>query len=356
MSTEAEIEKIEEEIKKTPYHKGTQAHIGRLKARLAKLREAKEKSSGKSYGPGFSVKKTGDATVLLVGFPSVGKSTLINAITNAESKTGAYDFTTLDVIPGMLEYRGAKIQILDIPGMISGAASGKGRGRQVLSVVRNADLIVIILDDMKQLEPIRKELYAAGFRLDEHPPDMRIVKKETGGVFVNFGMKKPKLEKAAVISVIGEFKIHNAEVLIRENVNMDQLIDFLAGNRIYIPSVTVFNKVDRMDEASVRSIGKNIIKISASWGQNLEAFREAIWDKLKLARIYMKRIGKDPDMKEPMIMKKGCTIAVIGEKILKSHYRYFKFARIWGSSARFEGQKVGAEHVLVDGDIVELHA
>ena len=88
---ESEIENIIEEIKKTPYHKATQAHIGRLKARLARLRSDKEKSGGGGKGSGFGVRKSGDATVILVGFPSVGKSTLINRLTNVESKTGAYD-------------------------------------------------------------------------------------------------------------------------------------------------------------------------------------------------------------------------------------------------------------------------
>ena len=178
MSIEEEIRRIEEEIARTPYNKATQKHIGMLKAKLAKLRESqnlerKKKSSG---GTGYAVRKSGDATVLLVGFPSVGKSTLLNRLTNAESRVGHYDFTTLDVIPGMMEYNGAKIQILDVPGIVEGASSGRGRGKEILSVVRNADLIVMLVDarEPEQIEKIRKELYLGGFRLDKKPPDVRI--------------------------------------------------------------------------------------------------------------------------------------------------------------------------------------
>jgi ribosome-interacting GTPase 1 len=354
MTREEEIQDIEEELKKTKYNKHTQAHIGKLKAKLATLREEVAKGSGASYGPGFNVKKTGDATVLLVGFPSVGKSTLLNRLTNAESKIAHYDFTTLDVIPGMMEYKGALIQILDIPGLIADAAKGAGKGRQVLSAVRNADLIIFLLDDMDQLEPMQRELYNGGFRLDQSPPDVKIVKKDTGGLQINIAVKKPILSKATVKQVLGEFKLHNADVLIRQNINEEQLIDALMKNRAYVPSLIVLNKIDKILDFS-RATG-DVLKISAQKGDNLDGLREAIWKKLDLIRLYMKRIGHEPDMEEPLIMKDGCTVMDAAKKILRGQEKYFKHARIWGPSARFPEQKVGPGHKLKDKDVVELHA
>ncbi|UCD03470.1 MAG: GTP-binding protein [Candidatus Aenigmatarchaeota archaeon] len=354
MTRQEEIKKIEEELEKTKYNKHTQGHIGMLKAKLAKLRAEVEKGSGTSYGPGFSVKKSGDATVLLVGFPSVGKSTLLNRLTNADSKTGHYDFTTLDVIPGMMVYKGAKIQILDIPGLIADAAKGTGKGKRVLSALRSADLIIFLLDDVYQLEPMRKELYNGGFRLDRQPPDVKIVKKDTGGLKINIAVRKPILSKASVKRVLGEFRIHNADVLIRENIDEEQLIDSLMKNRAYVPSLVVLNKIDIMLDFS--RVTKDIVKVSAERDENLDDLREAIWKKLGLIRLYMKRIGHDPDMKEPLIMKDGCTVMGVAKKILRGQEKYFKHARIWGPSARFPEQKVGPYHKLRDKDIVELHA
>lgn len=354
MTREEDIQDIEEELKKTKYNKHTQAHIGKLKAKLATLRDEVAKGSGASYGPGFNVKKSGDATALLVGHPSVGKSTLLNKLTNAESKVGHYDFTTLNVVPGMLEYNGALIQILDVPGLIAGAARGSGKGRQVLSVVRSADVVIFVLDDIDQLGPMRKELYNAGFRLDKHSPDVKIARKKAGGLEINLAVKKPKLTRETVMNVLGEFKIHNADVLIRENINEEQLIDTVMKNRIYVPSMVVLNKIDKIMDFS--RVTRDIVKISADRDENFDELKEAIWKKLSLIRLYMKKVGKEPDMEEPLIMKAGCTVMDVAKKILRGQEKYLKHARIWGPSARFPEQKVGPLHKLKDKDIVELHA
>jgi len=251
MDIQAEIKRIEEEIRKTPYNKATQFHIGKLKAKLAKLRSDLQKKVAKKAGLGYGIRKAGDATILLVGFPSVGKSTLLNRITRADSKVGDYDFTTIDVIPGVLEYRGAKIQILDIPGVVEGVSAGKGRGKEILSVVRNADLVLIMIDAsdtkaMKQLDVIEDELHKAGFRLNQKPPDVIVQKKNSGGISIGSAVKLTKVSKKDVKSILQEFKISNAEVTIREDISQDQLIDSVMKNRVYVPSIVVANKIDRL--------------------------------------------------------------------------------------------------------------
>ena len=127
MGIPEKIKAIQDEMARTQINKATEHHIGLLKAKIAKLKKEQEtnqvkKSSKKSDG--FDVKRSGDATVVFIGLPSVGKSTLLNKLTSSKSAVGAFQFTTLTVVPGVLEHRGAKIQMLDLPGIIKGASTG----------------------------------------------------------------------------------------------------------------------------------------------------------------------------------------------------------------------------------------
>ena len=110
----------------------TPRKLARLRAQLLEPGPG----AGGAGGAGFDVSKSGDARIALVGFPSVGKSTFLSKVTKTKSEVAAYSFTTLTAIPGVLEYGGAEIQVLDLPGIIEGAAEGKGRGRQVISAAK----------------------------------------------------------------------------------------------------------------------------------------------------------------------------------------------------------------------------
>lgn len=145
------ISEIEKEIARTQKNKATEYHLGLLKAKLAKYRAQllEPSKSASSKGEGFDVMKSGDARVALIGFPSVGKSTFLSLMTSTASEAASYEFTTLTCIPGVIEYKGANIQLLDLPGIIEGAAQGKGRGRQVIAVARTADVVIMMLDATK---------------------------------------------------------------------------------------------------------------------------------------------------------------------------------------------------------------
>ncbi|MCL5115512.1 MAG: 50S ribosome-binding GTPase, partial [Candidatus Marsarchaeota archaeon] len=138
---DSRLEELNEEYSKTKYNKATNLHLGILRAKIAKVKREIVTAKKRRHGKGFFVKKTGDATVALAGFPSTGKSSLINVMSNTKSKTAQYAFTTLTIVPGVMLYRDAHIQIFDMPGIIEGAHLGVGGGREVISAMRTADQI-----------------------------------------------------------------------------------------------------------------------------------------------------------------------------------------------------------------------
>ncbi len=360
---EDQIREIEEELKRTKYNKATEHHVGRLKAKLARLkRDQLERTMSRSGGgTGFDVKKSGDASVALIGLPSVGKSTLLNQLTNRSTKTAHYAFTTLDAIPGIMEHKGARIQIIDLPGIISGASKGKGRGREVLSVARSSDLILIVLDifDWKShLELIMQELFHVGIRLNSSPPDIVIKKTERGGIAISTLKPLTKTSEKTIQEVMREYKIINADVTIRGDPSIEEVIDVLEGNRVYIKALIVVNKMDLVP-ANILSeltdgIPEDALLISAETGKNIDLLRDMITEKLELIRIYLKPQGGEPDYEEPLIMIKNSTVGDVCDKIHKSFRSRFRYARVWGKSAKHPGQVVHLDHVLEDEDVLTL--
>jgi small GTP-binding protein len=359
---EEQIKSIEEEIQRTPYNKATQHHIGKLKAKVARLKDEQETRRLKSGGggPSYAVKKSGNATVGLVGFPSVGKSTLLNHITDAESAVAAYDFTTLDVIPGLLEHRGAKIQILDMPGLIRGASRGRGRGKEVLSVARACDLILLMIDVFEtHVDVLVDELRMAGIRLNERPADVTFTKANRGGLTVNPTVKLTKLDTEIIADICREWGYLNGTVVVRQDITEDQLIDVLAGNRVYVRALVVVNKIDLVSSDYVKALqgklpGWKLVAISAEKAVGLTRLKDEIYETLRFMRIFLKPQGKDADMADPLIVKADSDVGMVCDAIHRDWRKRFRYANVWGPSAQFPGQKVGLDHPLKDSDILTV--
>src|SRR6266480_2788343 len=347
MGLPEKIKQIEQEMSKTQINKHTEHHIGLLKAKLARLRAELESSTSKGGGPAFEIKKGGDATIVLIGLPSVGKSTILNRLTNAKSKVAAYAFTTLTVVPGILRYNGADIQILDLPGIISGASSGRGRGRRVLSVARNADLVLLVLDVFQpgQVELLKHELHEMGIRINQKPPDVVITRSNKGGLALTTSVKLTKLSPATVKGIVQEYGVSNGGILMRDDITDDQLIDVLTGNRVYARALVVLNKVDLVNEQYLAAAKK---------GLNMDLLTERIWETLDFIRIYLKRPDGEPDFEKPLILPAGSTLRDVCKKIHPRFSEGAKYALVSGPSVKYSGQRVGLDHMPVDKDIVTI--
>jgi len=345
-----QIKRVEKELRDLPHHKGTDHHIGRLRAKLSVLKEKLERPSPKGGGgSGYAVKKQGDATIVLIGPPSAGKSTLINKLSNAQSKVAPYAFTTLTVIPGMMEYKNARLQILDVPGLIEGAGGGKGRGKEVLGVARNSDLI-IFLSDPKRLDFFKKlvkELESVGIRINKTKPLVLINKKINGGLIVHSNIKQD-IDKETIKEVAEEFGIKNAEITINQKLSMDELIDSFSKNRVYIKAIYVVNKSDTLKEIDNKNLDSRILRISAEKGIGLDKLKEKIWEKLEFVTIYLETRDK------PMVIKNDFTLSKVAEKIGAHFSENVRSAKIWGAGAKFDGQEVSLNTKVQEGMIIKF--
>jgi len=363
MSILQKIADIESEMARTQKNKATSAHLGLLKAKLAKLRREiiePKSGGGGGKGEGFDVARTGDARIGFVGFPSVGKSTLLSNLAGVYSEVAAYEFTTLTTVPGVIRYKGAKIQLLDLPGIIEGAKDGKGRGKQVIAVARTCHLIFICLDVLKPLGHkaiLEHELEGFGIRLNKKPPNIMFKQKEKGGLNLNCQVEQSELDKELVQQILKEYKIHNADITLNDDATTDELIDVIEGNRVYIPAIYVLNKIDQISIEELDVIYKipHCVPISAHHKWNFDDLLETMWNYLSLTRIYTKPKGQLPDYSEPVILRgDNKTIEGFVNKIHRTLMQDFKHALVWGSSVKYNPQRVGKDHALADEDVVQV--
>lgn len=292
----------------------------------------------------------------------MGKSTLLTTLTGTRSEAAAYEFTTLTCIPGTMKYKGARIQVLDLPGIIEGAAEGKGRGRQVISTARTCNMILVVLDAAKPLthkKIIEQELFSFGIRINQKPPNVKIIKKENGGVGYQSSVLQTQGMNIDVARVVlKEYRISCAEIILREDITVDQFIDVIEGNRSYVPVLYVFNKIDSLtiEELDILDQMPNYVPISSQHGWNIEELLEEVWNRCNMLRIYTKPRGQIPDYDEPVILhsERNPTVEEFCNRLHKSIMTQFAHAVVWGKSAKHQPQRCGKDHVLQDEDIVQI--
>ncbi|KAK7827393.1 hypothetical protein U0070_026599 [Myodes glareolus] len=356
------ISEIEKEIARTQKNKATEYHLGLLKAKLAKYRAQllEPSKSASSKGEGFDVMKSGDARVALIGFPSVGKSTFLSLMTSTASEAASYEFTTLTCIPGVIEYKGANIQLLDLPGIIEGAAQGRGRGRQVIAVARTADVVVMMLDATKgdvQRSLLEKELESVGIRLNKHKPNIYFKPKKGGGISFNSTVTLTQCSEKLVQLILHEYsilgscysEIFNAEVLFREDCSPDEFIDVIVGNRVYMPCLYVSGVAA---QAALMMAGPHWP--CCGMKLNLDYLLEMLWEYLALTCIYTKKRGQRPDFTDAIILRKGASVEHVCHRIHRSLASQFKYALVWGTSTKYSPQRVGLTHTMEHEDVIQI--
>lgn len=363
-SPKEKLKALEKMLSLIPKHKGTEKMQMQIKRKISKIKEEIETKAKKiSHGPVFNVKKEGAAQIALVGVPNVGKSLLLTQLTNAEVHVGDYPFTTTVPTPGMMEYNDVQIQLVEIPAVIKDVSLGKGFGLQILSAIRAADAVALIIDlsqnPLEQMEILLDELEKGGIRLNEEPPDMEIVKKAEGGIDIR-GRQYFKGDEHTIKEFLLKEKIHNAIIVFHSETTVEQFQGALDESIAFRPALILATKGDCKNSKENFAVLKSgfpsfdIVPVSAQKEINLEQVRKSIYYRLNIIRVYTKTPGEKVAY-PPITMKPQSTVHEAAGRIHKQFQRNFKYARIWGPSAKYEGQRVGSDHILEDGDIVEVH-
>jgi len=298
---------IEELLRIVPKHKGTDKLRAGLRKRLSKLKTTAQakKGTGKRESA-FRIEKEGAGQVVLVGPANVGKSALVSALTNATPEIANFPHTTWKPTPGMMPMENIQIQLVDTPPL-----NRNFMEPELLDLIRRSDYILVVVD--LHTDPVH-QLEDSIAILQEHRimPDhlKKLYSEQRGLIFIPFLVLTNKFD----------------------DENFDENFE-------------IFSELLENEWPS--------IPVSATTGRNLEQFKMMLFEQLEIIRVYSKAPGKEPDYKEPFILKKGDTVEDFARKVHQDFASKLKTARLWGTAV-YDGQLVQRDHVLSDSDILEL--
>ncbi len=369
---EEKLTALQEYLSAIPKHKGTENLRAWVRKKIAELREEIEEKKARragTGGPSFFIEKEGAAQAIMLGLPNSGKSSLLKKLTNAKPKISNIPYTTKFPVPGMLTYEDIQIQLVEAPSIIERISQGSiWWGSRVLGLARNADALVIVLDSsqnpIKQAKIIRYELGQAGIYLTKPKGLVKINKsKAIHGIKITLSGKITDATIKELKELLKSYKITNVEVKIFGEVTLEEIEKALFEKITYKPSVALLNKVDLLTEEEIKEgiTGLNqllpnvkVIPVSAVSGYGLGQVSRSLFNALGIIRVYTKEPNSSLPSKKPLILKEGATVADAIKKIREEYLRFFKYARIWGPSAKYAGERVGLDHVLKDKDIIEI--
>lgn len=371
---EEKLEALKDFLSSVPRHKGTERIIMQARRQMAILRrqiqeEQKRKKLRKS-GPSFFIEKEGAAQIVLVGEPNSGKSALMNCLTNVKSVSTELSFETRRPIPGILEWEGVYLQIIDAPSLVKGSSQGYMNGLQILALIKNSDGLIIVIDASKdpleQIIRIEKELKEAKVILRKREFDIKIEKMRYGGINI-FG-RVLDASKEQIQSLLRSYGINHANLWIKGNASINDIENQILFSYTYKPSLIFLNKIDLLYEKSVIKIMKNlkeffddkipIFPCSSYKCKVPEKSRIANFflDELDLIRVYTRNPRTGNIEKKPIILKRNSKVIDVAKMIHSRLYKNFKYAKVWSQRLKFSPQKVGRDFILEDGDIIEIIA
>ena len=368
-SVPEKIKLMREFISLVPKHKGTSNLLANVRRRISILeRELERKRSRRKGGyGGFSIPKEGAGQIIILGPTNVGRSSLLTSLTNAKTEASPVPYATREPTVGMLQYRDIQFQLVEAPALIEGASEGRMDGPQILGLARNADGLILMIDlstdPVEQFRMLRSELENVGIMIEKPEGEVEIIRRSGGaglqiiggGVLVNCTLEDLK-------RLLANYRINSALIKIRGKVTLETIEESLFSSLVYKPSILVANKMDMKGamenlirlKDSIREMNLPLLPISCRNGQGLKELGDHIFRMLRIIRVYPKEPGEKKPSPKPLVVEEGTTVIEAAKRLHSKLYKQFKYARLWGPSAKYPGQRVGPNHPLTDGDIIEI--
>jgi len=371
-SNKEKLMALQEFLASIPKHKGNEKLRSQIKKKISalKLEINEEKKKFKHAINAYKFEKnTAAAQIAILGLANVGKSSLLVSVTNAKPKISPYPYTTKIPIAGTMDYEDIQFQLIEVPApMIKGVNEAFWEPR-ILSLIKSVDALIIMIDLTNnpcfQFQLISNTLNDIGISIEKPKAkvEVSIEKSERGIQIITMG-NLIDCTHEEIKNLFNSYGIKNAKITLLGNVRLEDVENaILERTKIYKPSLVLANKMDqhKLDTASLAELRKcikeeiPIIPISCTFKQGLENLGKYLFDILGIVRVYTKNPKNKEVSKNPIIVKQGSTVADVAKKIHSDFIKFFSYARIWGKSAKFPGEKIGIEHLIEDGDILEIH-
>ncbi|MGB9725133.1 MAG: TGS domain-containing protein [Fervidicoccaceae archaeon] len=365
---EEKIAALEEFISSVPKHKGTENLMYWATRRLSQLKEELEeqkKKKGGGSGPKFYIEKSGAAQVVLIGPPLSGKTMIFSKLIGIPYESIGIPYSTRLPKPGMLKFEDIYFQLIDTPSIPFGSNERISWYNRTIGLARNSDMVLIVLDSISSPEGLAKiiikEFEENGIFLRKPRGKVELLRESRGGINVVVNGKIIDGSIEDVKKMLKEYRIEHAIVKIWGEVSIDDIESQLLGNRIYRPAIFLVNKIDLADVKKLRDKMAEIEKISpvlyvsAKTSEGLNDIGRKIFESLEIIRVYTKQPNGDV-AERPLILKKGATVKDVAEAVHSKMLRGFRYAKIYGKSVNYPGEKVGLDHKLEDGDVVEIYS
>jgi small GTP-binding protein len=337
-SPEAKLAALLEMQRAAPNHKGGENLRKDLSGKIAAVRremDKKKQQEKKGGGKSVSVPKEGIGQVAVVGKPNSGKSTLLKRLTGVDVEIAPYEFTTTKPEIGMLDFHGAKIQLVEIPAIVEGSSLGKFNGPRVLAIVRNADVVVLVSSSENDEEVLKSELENAGIILNRGKPRIKISTVNQRGISIA-GKQFLKCKETELQQYLKDVGLMHASVVLSEPTDLKLMSMALNESLTFKKSITI----DAFSDSAA--------------GQNLENLKEDIFKLLGKILVYTKKPGKEIDYTSPLAMPSGTTVEEAAKSLHKD-FSKMKYAKLWGSS-KYSGQRVPKNYKLKNFDVIEVYS